>query len=656
MFTPEKMEQIHVLFSQRDLEGVVDAVVQQGMLQIVDSADIENWAQSLSKASAGEATPLLVSRQDRITSLFKQLQLNEYLRGIQPSQESWNEIEEHLSKIEHKLQLIHTQKKEHQEELNRLVELKTRIAEVPNLGFALEHKDSYSYLAIETGKVSTENLEILKKQLESTLHVLAPLMQLGNITTIMAIALRRDKDKLQSALREAGFEPLALDKESTKISPEFIADIDKQISGAKEKLRALNLERDQISSDEASFLKSVLYKIRREILKQQILKYFRKTDKTYLLSGWLPSNERSVYVAEMMKATQNRCVIEDMPAEKIESVQKGDVHVPVQLKNPALVRPFELITNAYGTPAYQTIDPTPILGVSFLFMFGMMFGDVGHGLVLALTGLLMLLKGQKPMMKQAGMLLLYAGGASMVFGFLFGSIFGLEHFLPTLWTKPMESIGEMFKICIYFGMGMIFLAIVINLINGFRKGDYLHMIFDKAGLLAAILYWTGIVLVTRIVTTEVGNQGELPIVIPILMIGSIALLFLREPIIHLAQGKKELFPEGVATGLMGGVVEIVEISLGFLANTVSFIRVAAFGLAHAGLFMAVFALSDAVKDVAGGLISAIVILLGNIGIIALEGLVVSIQIVRLEFYEFFSRFFQQGESVYHPLKEQMEKS
>jgi V/A-type H+-transporting ATPase subunit I len=101
---------------------------------------------------------------------------------------------------------------------------------------------------------------------------------------------------------------------------------------------------------------------------------------------------------------------------------------------------------------------------------------------------------------------------------------------------------------------------------------------------------------------------------------------------------------------MGGIVEILEILLGFLANTVSFIRVAAFGLAHAGLFMAIFALSDAVSGMAGGFISALVLVFGNIVIIGLEGLVVSIQAVRLEFYEFFSRFFQQGSIGYRPLE------
>ena len=179
------------------------------------------------------------------------------------------------------------------------------------------------------------------------------------------------------------------------------------------------------------------------------------------------------------------------------------------------------------------------------------------------------------------------------------------------------------------------------------------MVFDKAGLLAAIIYWCGIVVVTRMILPRAESRGDVPLLVPVLMLGSVVLLFLREPLVHLIQGKRKLFSEGVVTGVMGGAVEILEIFLGFLANTVSFIRVAAFGLAHAGLFMAIFALSDAVKGTAGGILSVLVLILGNLLIIALEGLVVTIQAVRLEFYEFFSRFFEQAADRYRPLEAEL---
>ncbi len=471
--------------------------------------------------------------------------------------------------------------------------------------------------------------------------------------TIIVITLKQDDTKLHSALREVGFQPIEVEDEDQQLSPEIFKEMDENIDRLQKNLVTITEKIKKLAEEHGLFLQSVHYRIRFENLKRKMMKSFRKTDRTVLLSGWLPRDDRNVFINEIRQATHNQCIIEEVPAEAIPMVREGKLHVPVKLKNPSIFKPFELITGAYGIPAYQTMDPTPILGISFLLMFGMMFGDVGHGLVLSLVGALLALKGKPGNQRNAGMLIFYGGCASIVFGFLFGSIFGLEELLPAIWMKPMESISRLFNVAIFFGIGMVFTAIGINVINGIKKRDFLGLLFDKAGLIAAILYWCGIIVVTRMITTEAETQGKIPLIVTVLMLSSVALLFLKEPIVHLIQGKRKLFPEGVATGIMGGIVEILEIFLSFLANTVSFIRVAAFGLAHVGLFMAIFALSDAVKDVASGLVSLLVLIFGNILIILLEGLVVSIQAVRLEFYEFFSRFFVQSDVVYRPLSAEL---
>lgn len=649
MFTPEKMEQVHVVFSDRDVARVADTVVRQGSLQIVDAAEMETWAQNLSRAGSGEETNEMRARREHVEGLLKGLGLTDGGEGIVPDERGWGELDRKLVEIERSMRAELVSREELEKELARLEELRNRVDTIPTEGFPLKTREEHSYLAVEVGTVVEKNMETLRRNLEPILHVLTVLGHVGGITKIVVVSLRRDREKLQSALEEAGFEPSLLEEEGQVPSPEFIKKLNQEIDQYRDKKFSIEERLQKVANEQGTFLRSVLMRVRRDILKHQILKYFRKTERTYLLSGWIPSEQRETFIREIRKATQNRCVIEDIPAEKMMSVREGRVQVPVRLKNPPLLKPFEILTKMYGIPAYQSIDPTPLLGVSFLLMFGVMFGDVGHGLVLILTGGLMAMKGKRASLQGAGLLLFYAGCASVLFGLLFGSIFGVEHLLPTLWLKPMESISQLFKTAIFFGIGMISLAMGINIINGIRKRDFLGLIFDKAGLLAAVLYWCGIVVATRLITTEAEVRGEIPMLIPVLMLGSGVLLFFREPIIHLIRGKRKLFPEGVTTGIMEGIVEILEISLGFLANTVSFIRVAAFGLAHAGLFMAIFALSDALRETAGSFFSILVLVFGNILIIGLEGLVVSIQAVRLEFYEFFSRFFQQGSMGYRPL-------
>ncbi len=649
MFTPEKMEQIQILFSEKDLDSVVDAVVRQGILQMTDAAEMDSWAEHLSRVGTGDESSEMRTRRERIESLVKSLSLLTDTRDIEPVQGKWEDLDSQILNIERTVHEEVLRQENIEKELERLRELRDKAGDLPTLGIPIGMGEHYSYLAVETGQVADENLPILKQKLISMVHILYPLTQFGGMTTIMVIVLKRDQEKLKSALKEAGFQPLEFTEKDQKLSPEIFKELDSKIDDLQGQKLSVENRIQSIAKENGHFLRTLHFRIRRDVVKQKMMQYFRKTEKTYLLSGWLPWDEREHFVREIKKITQNRCVVEETPAEEVLSVRNGKVQVPVQLKNPSFLKPFELLTSTYGMPAYRTIDPTPLLGISFLLMFGMMFGDVGHGMVLALLGIFMALKGKKQMFKHAGVLMFYGGCASITYGFLFGSIFGIEHLLPTLWVKPMESISELFKIAIYFGIGMITVAMMINVINGIRKRQFLGLIFDKAGLVAAILYWSGIVVVTRMFTTQAEAKGEVPVFVIVLMLGSVVLLFFREPILHLAKGQKKLFPEGVTTGIMGGMVEILEIFLGFLANTVSFIRVAAFGLAHAGLFMAIFSLSDAVRGMAGGLVSGLILVLGNVVIICLEGLVVTIQAVRLEFYEFFSRFFEQSDSKYEPI-------
>ena len=648
MFTPEQMEQIQVVFSETDIEPVSEAVVRHGALHLMEPAEMESWQRELLRSDPGQGRSEQRALRERVEGLLKTLECDTEPETAEPAEGSWNDLDSRVDKIEKEVRAFDTEHRRLSDELTRLDELKRRVRDVPDLELPLKQAEKASYLVVEYGRIFPEPFDGLENKLKSVMHILYPVGTEERMKTVLVIGLAKDRDRIRSILAESGFQSIPVSETSSRMPPELIGEIDQKTDRIRESFEKSRKQCENLAREHGPFLRSVLGRIQQEALKNAVRNKVRRTERTCLLSGWIPAEEETEFRKIISRATKDRCIIEAIPAEEIPSVRSGEVQVPVQLKNPPFFRPFELITSAYGMPSYRTIDPTPILGVSFLLIFGMMFGDVGHGLVLALLGLLLGWKGRRNTQRSAGLLVFYAGISSMVFGFLFGSFFGIEHWLPTLWVKPMESINQLFTTTLYFGIGMIFLSIAVNMINGWKQRDFLGMLFDKAGLLAAIVYWCSIVIVTRLILSRSG--GEVHVLIFILLIVSVVLLFLKEPIVQLLRGRRKLFPEGMATGIMGGIVEILEIFLGFLANTVSFIRVAAFVLAHAGLFMAVFALSEAVQGVAGGVLSVFILIVGNMLIILLEGLIVSIQAVRLEFYEFFSRFFQQSEAGYRPLK------
>ncbi len=649
MFFPEKMLLVNALFPDKYTPKVVRMIIHQGDLQIVDAAQTNPWIKDLARTYSTEESSQSQARREKVEGLVKTLKLTDQLHNFQPLSGDWMEIDQSLETAIAEIESVSQRRDSLQKEFQRLNEIKTRYDRFPGLGKALQMPGDYSYLAIETGEIPDNNLPLLEEQLSATLHVILPIGRQKGMTSLVAIVLKRDAEVLQAALKASGFQPTKIEKELPSLATESIEKLEKELNDLNEQLRDAEEKFQAVVNRHRALLIGVYLRIRQEQVQGRMLHFFRRTEKTCLFSGWLPDSRKEVFVKELQKATQNRAIVDLIPAESHEAVKDGSVEVPVKLNNPAFFKPFEMLTSVYGLPKYQTIDPTPVFGLSFLLMFGMMFGDIGHGLVLALLGLALLLKSHKDTFKSAGYLLLYAGGSSIIFGFLFGSFFGIEDLFPTIWMKPMNDINQLFKVVIYVGAGMITVSIIINLINGIRSGRILDYIFDKAGLLSGILYWCGIILVSRLVLTK--TNGGVGLFVIYLFVACALLLFFREPILNLIRKNWRLYSSGVVTGLMHSLVEMLEIVLGFLANTVSFIRVGAFGLAHAGLFIAIFALSDMVSGKLSGVASILILILGNIFIIALEGLVVTIQAIRLEFYEFFNRFFRPARVKYQPIRE-----
>jgi V/A-type H+-transporting ATPase subunit I len=246
-----------------------------------------------------------------------------------------------------------------------------------------------------------------------------------------------------------------------------------------------------------------------------------------------------------------------------------------------------------------------------------------------------------------GVILMECGAASVIFGFLYGSVFGVEDLLPALWFSPMKDIGHFIKIAVLIGVGAISLGLILNFVNALRlKSPRL----PATGMLAALIYWILAGLGVRYLLTgaftwdfrvAVGVCGVT------LLMGIIYLL----QRLWLAPPPAEAGTEGVGVRLLEGIIEVVDGTIRFVANTISFIRIAAFALAHAGLFIAVFSLADTLNRMGGGgVVYWLTIVVGNVVIILLEGLVVSIQIVRLEYYEFMSKFFHGGGEPFKPLE------
>ena len=218
---------------------------------------------------------------------------------------------------------------------------------------------------------------------------------------------------------------------------------------------------------------------------------FPRTESSLLVTGWVPSADVAALEQKVHEITHGRCVIEATPAEKLPAED-----IPVLLRHPRWLRPFALLVTAYGLPAYCELEPTLFVAVSYLLMFGMMFGDAGHGLTLVCGGLAILWRSRQAQLRDVGLLLLYCGTASIISGAIYGSYFGLAALRKfALWHDPLEGdpLGFM-STAIGTGVVLISLGLVLNIINYFRRGHVLGGLLDKFGAAGILFYWGALAL------------------------------------------------------------------------------------------------------------------------------------------------------------------
>lgn len=363
------------------------------------------------------------------------------------------------------------------------------------------------------------------------------------------------------------------------------------------------------------------------------------SDELIVISGWL-----NLEGAEPLRKLLSECCGESFYMRIATAKENRSFHgrIPVLLKNIKIFRPFELLVRMMGTPGNSEVDPTPAAAVAYTVIFGVMFGDLGQGLILGAAGFFLSKYGEKKhgernSISDFGGIMIWCGLSAAFFGILYGSVFSYEHLIPALLFHPMENMMELFIMAIMAGVIFISAGLVFNIINGLMSGHYEEALFGTKGAAGLAVYLTVIYFVMRYIFD--GVLPGLNLLAAVLLPPGILFAF-RGPLGYLLFHGESIFPHGLFEYLVESMVEIIEMFSGFLGNTISFIRAGAFALSHAGLSIAVFTLAEIIDPSmkSAGAIAAIIT--GNLFIILLEGLVCSIQSMRLEYYEFFGKFFK----------------
>jgi len=284
--------------------------------------------------------------------------------------------------------------------------------------------------------------------------------------------------------------------------------------------------------------------------------------------------------------------------------------------NPPWAKPFELFGGLVGTPGRDEADPSVIVAAFAPLLFGYMFGDVGHGATLVVAGLA--LKKRFP----GTALMIWGGAWAMLFGLMFGAVFGREDLVPALWLHPVSEPLPVLFVPLAFGALLLLLSMLLNALEHAWSARFGEWLLNQSGLAAAVV----------LAGLSFQVSGLAPAIALVLAVQYAGIV-----IANRHQGP---------VAFIGALGELAESLLQLVVNTLSFIRVGAFALAHAGLSLAVVSLADSTGSL---IVYGLVMLVGNALIIAIEGLVASIQTTRLVLFEFFNRFFTAGGRPFQPL-------
>lgn len=362
----------------------------------------------------------------------------------------------------------------------------------------------------------------------------------------------------------------------------------------------------------------------------------------YILCGWMPEEEARAFSREIENDEDTFCIIEEDHSNIMSTP-------PTKMKNPGLFKPFEMYVEMYGLPSYNEIDPTILIGLTYSFLFGFMFGDAGQGLCLLIGGFL-LYRFKK--MRLAG-IISCCGFFSTIFGVLFGSVFGFENVIDAVWLRPQEAmtnlpfIGKLntvFVVAIAIGMGIILLCMVLNIINSVRSHDTEKIYFDTNGAAGLVFYFA---LASTIVLYMSGKALPATVILTVMFVVPLLLMFFKEPLTAIVEKKSEKIEGGLGMFITQGFFELFEVLLSYFSNTLSFVRVGAFAVSHAAMMQVVLMLAGA----EAGNTNWAVVIGGNLFVCGMEGLIVGIQVLRLEYYELFSRFYRGSGRPFEPYGE-----
>jgi len=662
MLRPERMTSASIFCVARDIESVLEALSSFGEFHVNQTAEttsVEQFNQNIERvqeslAEVNELSKQLVTKTPSFTDIFKMEQPTK----LRVTTQNWQTLQEatvqKISEVKKEVDALNTSLSIFESKKGQLIHIKNMLTTMEAMGADLAAMEELKLVHIEIASVPHKNLPHLQVAL-ADFPVIIHRCYLTKDTDFMCFAMpSKHRPEIERILKTHHSEIFQI--------PE---DLPHDVTLA---LKEINNQLKQTSHQEKQVL-SQLKKLGRE--NHNTLSAWKETvenilallqaERKILQSGRLASVKG--FVPQKKFDALARKINEDLNG-KVLVVENGSVPAsdpPTMVSHNRFVRPFEEITKLYGLPHYDELDPTPIIAITFPLIFGLMFGDIGHGLLLLIGGLTLgtlIKKGQA--IKNVCWILAACGVGAIAAGILFGEFFGIQVFTP-LWFSPFpqllgletattDNVLIFLIFSLFVGVIQILSGLVLELVDFLFKHKVVDAVLTSAPKIA---FYVGSVYLVAVYPLDFAAWFRGPILLAI--VPFVVLVFAKPIVLSSAKfsGGASQKAQSEENSFVQRVFESGDLVTRLLSNTISYTRILALLMAHWALILVVYTVagligSDSILTV---ILSGIIIVAGNVFVLALEGLIVFIHTMRLHFYEWFSKFYLGTGTPFAPFKQ-----
>ena len=639
----EKMKFLSITGPREDIDRVVDTYLSRYEIHLENALSelktVKNLRPYIEANPYKEQLASARNLMERFSGTLPKIPANrgESLPGIKEAASFVEQLNEELKELTQKREELAVQ-------IQALKQSKDRVAPFTELNYSLREILGFKFIKFRFGRVTREYYDKINNYVYDTIDtVMFKCLEDPEYVWIVYFVPDKLSEKIDAIYASMHFERVFLpdEYEGTPLEAEHV--LADRIQALEAQEREAQETVKTILEEKKEELTGARIRLERFGVNFDVRKLaactMHASNNFYILCGWMTERDARAFRKEIEEDADTFCILED---------NRGNITStpPTKMKNPGLFKPFEMYVEMYGLPSYNEIDPTVLIGITYSVLFGFMFGDAGQGLCLLIGGFLLY---RLKKVRLAG-IISCCGFFSVIFGLLFGSIFGFEDIIDALWLRPQEAMTDLpfigrlntvFVVAIAIGMGIILLCMILNIINSVRAHDTEKIWFDTNGAAGLVFYAA---LASVIVLYMSGNPLPATAVLVVMFLIPLAVMFFKEPLTAMVEKKAKKLHGGVGMFITQGIFELFEVLLSYFSNTLSFVRVGAFAVSHAAMMQVVLMLAGAeAGDPNWG-----VIIGGNLFVCGMEGLIVGIQVLRLEYYELFSRFYRGSGRAFEP--------